>query len=221
MSDQITLRAEAGRKTGSRESRRIRRTGNVPAIVYGKGTDPLALSVNHHDLVAALSTEAGRNALINLEVGSDTILTMPKVVERHPFRNLIRHVDFVTVSLTEVTQAEVSVHFMGDALGVKEGGILSTPRTSVQIEALPTGIPNAIEVDISGLEMGDALRVSDLPVIEGVTYLDDPDAVIASVTAPAAEIVEEEELEEGEIAEEEAAEEAGEEGAESEDEGGE
>lgn len=219
MSDQITLRAEAGRKTGSRESRRIRRTGNVPAIIYGRGSDPLAVSVNHHDLVAALSTEAGRNALINLEVGSDTILTMPKVVERHPFRNLIRHVDFVTVSLTEVTQAEVSVHFVGEAAGVKEGGILSTPRTSVMIEALPMGIPNVIEVDISSLEMGDAVRVADLPVLEGVEYLDDPDDVLASITHAAAEVAEAAELEEGEEAA--AAAEEAEEGAESEDEGGE
>ncbi|HEY5685931.1 MAG TPA: 50S ribosomal protein L25 [Acidimicrobiia bacterium] len=214
MAEQITLRAEAGRATGSRESRRVRRTGAVPAIVYGKDMDPIPVAVDHHDLVAALSTEAGRNALINLAIGADTLLTMPKVVERHPFRNLIRHVDFVTVSLTEVTQAEVAVHFLGEALGVKDGGILSTPRTSVLIEALPTGIPNAIEVDISGLELGDTLRIADLPAMEGVSYLDDLDQLVASITAPAAEIVEEEpELEEGEAAEEEAAEaEAGEAG---------
>lgn len=223
MADQITLRAEGGRKTGSRESRRIRRAGNVPAVVYGKAMDPLSVSVDHHDLVAALSTDSGHNALINIEVGKDTILTMPKVVERHPFRNLIRHVDFVTVSLTETTQTEVSVHFVGDAQGVKDGGILSTPRTVVQIEALPMDIPAFIEVDISELQMGDAFRIEDLPEVAGVSYLEDPSYVVASVTAPAAEVEEEPEAEEGvEGVEGEApAEDAAAEGAASGDEGGE
>ncbi len=211
MADQITLRAEGGRASGSRESRRIRKTGNVPAIVYGKAIDPISVQVDHHDLVAALSTEAGSNALINLEVGGDTILTMPKVVERHPYRNLIRHVDFVTVSLTETTEVEVNVNFIGEAQGVKDGGLLSTARPAVLIEALPTDIPNSIDLDISELEMGDALRIEDLPEIPGVTYLEDPSYTVVSVTAPAAEVEEEPELlegEEGELLEGEEGEEA-------------
>jgi large subunit ribosomal protein L25 len=224
MADQITLRAEGGRASGSREARRIRATGNVPAIVYGKSIDdPIAVSVDHHDLVAALSTEAGTNALINIEVGKETILTMPKAVERHPYRNLIRHVDFVTVSLTETTQVEVGVNFIGEAQGVKDGGLLSTPRNSVLIEALPGNIPTAIDLDISELLMGDALRIEDLPEIEGVAYLDDPSYTVVSVTAPAAEVEEEPELlegEEGELLEGEA-EEGAEAAAAGEDEGGE
>lgn len=226
MSEQITLRAETGRATGSRESRRLRRTGSVPAIVYGKDRDPLPIAVNRRELRAALTTEAGRNALINLDVDGDTILTLPRVVETHPFRTEIRHVDFVTVSLTDRVQAEIPVHFVGEPVGVRSGGVLSTPRTTVQIEAPVVSIPTGVDLDISELEIGDALRVGDLPPIEGVLYLEDPEYTVVSVTVPAAEVEEpvEEELEgvegeEGEEAEEggeaaEASEDSGDEGGE-------
>lgn len=158
--------------------------------------DPVHVSVDHHDLLVALSTEAGSNALITLDWGDDSMLTMPKVIERHPFRSLFRHVDFVTVSLTEKVRADVNVQFVGEAEGVKEGGILSTAQNTVSIQALPTEIPTAIELDVSALGVGDSLRVADLPQIEGVEYLDDPDSVLASVTLPRAEVEEVEEVEE-------------------------
>ncbi len=218
MADQITLSAATGRTTGSRESRRIRRAGDVPAIVYGRDLDPVAVTVNHHDLVAALSTDAGRNVLINLEVDGTMILTMARQIDRHPFRNLIRHVDFVTLSLKEKTTVNVAIHLEGDAVGVREGGVLSTAMASVEIEALPTDIPSSITLDISALGVGDVLRVEDLPAIPGVEYLDEPEDVVVSVVVPAAEEepeVEEEELLEGEEPEEgeegEGAEEAAEE----------
>lgn len=202
MADQITLRARSGRTTGSRASRRLRREGQVPAIVYGKDVDaPINVAVNHHDLVAALSTEAGTNALITLDLGSDSVLTMPRIIERHPFRNEIRHVDFVTVSLTEKVSAEVHVHFEGEPVGVREGGVPSYARTTVYVEALPAEIPTSIALDISDLDIGDNLRVEDLPTIEGVEYLDEPEAVIVSVTVPRALVEEEPEEElEGEEA---------------------
>ncbi len=194
MSDQITLRAETGRATGSRASRRLRRQGQVPAIVYGKGLDPLSVAVDHHDLVAALSTEAGSNALINLETDDGTHLTMPRVVERHPFRNEIRHVDFVKLSLTDTVNTEVSIHTVGEPTGVTEGGILSLIRPVVEIEALATAIPNYIEVDVTDLEVHDSLRIEDLPAIDGVEYLEDPEAVVVTITLPAAEVEEEPEV---------------------------
>ncbi|MDX1468614.1 MAG: 50S ribosomal protein L25 [Acidimicrobiia bacterium] len=200
---QISLRATAGRASGSREARRIRREGLVPAIVYGKDVDPIAVSVDAHDLHLALHTEAGSNAIISLEVeGGETLTTMARVIERHPFRNEYRHVDFVTVDLTQTVVAEVPIHFEGTPVGVKEGGVFSPSRTHVEVEVLPTEIPGSIELDVSEVEVGGALRVVDLPEVEGVTYLDDPETVIMSVTTPAAEIEEpeevEEELEEGE-----------------------
>jgi large subunit ribosomal protein L25 len=206
MSSQLTLRAETGRATGSRESRRLRRTGLVPAIVYGKTLDdPVNVAVDAHDLHMALHTEAGANALINLEIeGQDTILTMARVIERHPFRNEYRHIDFVTVSLDETVHAEVVIHFLGTPIGVIEGGVLSPSKTHVVVETLATSIPSGIELDISGVAMGEALRIADLPELEGVTYTEEPETVLMSVTAPAAEIEEEPEEVEGEEIEGEA-----------------
>jgi large subunit ribosomal protein L25 len=171
----------------------------VPGIVYGKATDPINVAVDAHDLHMALHTEAGTNALINLEIqGKETLLTMARIIERHPFRNEYRHIDFVTVSLDETVHAEVVIHFEGTPVGVREGGVFSPSKTQVMVETLATSIPSGIELDISDVEMGGALRVADLPQIEGVVYVDDPETVLMSVTAPAAEIVEEVEEIEGE-----------------------
>lgn len=201
---EVSLHAQSGRATGSRESRRLRRTGQVPAIVYGKGTEPVSIAIDAHDLHLALHTEAGANALINLDIeGGATLLTMARVIERHPFRNEYRHIDFVTVSLDEVVTAEVAIHFEGTPVGVRDGGVFSPQRTHVVIEALPTAIPSSIELDVSDIEIGGSLRIEDLPQIDGVTYSEDPEAVVMSVTTPAAEIVEEPEGEEAEGGEEE------------------
>lgn len=228
--EQVSLRAQAGRKPGSRESRRIRRQGLVPAVVYGPDLDnAIPVSVDSHDLTVALHTEAGTNAIINLEIeGGDTVTTMARVIERHPFRNEYRHVDFLTIDLTQKTHAEVALHFEGTPVGVEEGGVFSPRRTHVLIEVLPTEIPAYIELDVTEVEIGDSLRVEDLPDIEGIEYLEESDAVVMSVTVPEAEIeepepeepelLEGEELEEGEEAAEEGAEESDEEGEESEEE---
>lgn len=221
--DQVSLRARAGRQPGSRESRRIRRTGDVPAVVYGTNLDPIPVQIDSHDLHVALHTEAGTNAIINLEIeGGDTITTIARVIERHPFRSEYRHVDFVTVDLSQKVTIEVALHFEGRPVGVEEGGVFSPRRTHIPVQVLPTEIPAYIELDVSGVEIGGSLRVEDLPELEGVEYLDDPDAVVMSVTVPAAEIeepepegvelLEGEELAEGEEAEEGAEEAEGGEG---------
>lgn len=200
--EQVSLRARAGRKPGSRESRRLRRAGEVPAVVYGPDVaDPIPLAVDAHALQLALHTEAGSNAIINLEIeGGDTLTTMARVIERHPFRNEYRHIDFQTLDLTKKTTAEVALHFEGTPVGVREGGVFSPARTHVLVEVLPTEIPASIELNIDDVEIGGTLRVEDLPEIEGLAYLEEPDAVLMSVTLPAAEI-EEPEVEEGEVAE--------------------
>lgn len=198
--EQVSLRAHTGRTPGSRASRRLRREGQVPAVVYGHDMEPINIAVDARELYGALHTELGSNALITLEVeGGDEILTMARMVERHPFRSEYRHVDFQKVSLTETVHTEIAIHFEGEPAGVLEGGVFSPRRTSVMIEALVTKIPRYVELDISGVEVGGSLRVSDLPQIEGVTYIEDLDSVVMSVTLPAAEIEEPEpEVAEGE-----------------------
>jgi len=217
MSDQITLRAQKGRETGSAASRRIRKAGDVPAIVYGADLDePMLITVNRRELRAVLTTEAGTNALINLEVDGSEHLTLARQIEKHPYRTEIRHVDFVTVSLTDTIVTDVVLDFLGTPVAAEEGGVLSTPISSVSIEVLATKIPSSIEVDVSQMTMSDSLRVSDLPELEGVTYLDDPERTVATIVIPRAEIEVEEEVAEGEeLAEgEEGAEGEGEEAAE-------
>jgi len=199
---EVTLRAETGRTQGSRPSRRLRRTGQVPAVVYGKDMEAQAIAVDGRELHGVLHTEAGLNALINLEIdGAKKRLTMAKMVDRHPVRGEITHVDFVTISLTEKTRAEVTLDLQGDPIGVREGGIIETINNSVLVEALPTEIPTSIVIDVSGMDVGDTLRVSDLPVIDGVEYIADLDEPLITVVLPAAEIAAEV-IEEGEGIEE-------------------
>jgi large subunit ribosomal protein L25 len=183
----------------------------VPAVVYGHGTESRPITVDAHDLQVALHTEAGANALINLEIdGEKPLLTMARVVDKHPFRNEYRHVDFVAISLDEKLSFEIPIHFEGTPIGVIEGGVFSPRRTTVDVLTLASTIPDFVELDVSGVQMGESLRIEDLPQLDGVEYPDDPEAVIMSVTVPAAEIEEEpeevemlegEEVPEGEEAE--------------------
>jgi large subunit ribosomal protein L25 len=186
----------------------------VPAVVYGLGSEPRHVAVDHHDLTVAFHSEGGSRALINLEVdGAEPVPTLIKAIDRHPFRNLIRHVDFLQVSLLETVETEVGLHFVGTPVGAREGGVLTPAVHTIHIEALPTQIPPTIEVDVSGLFINDALRVSDLAGIEGVAILDDPDLLLVTVSPPKVELepeVEEVEGEEGAEAEAEGVGETGE-----------
>lgn len=205
---QETLRAESRTEAGTRPARRLRRTGRVPAVVYGRGLETVPVSVDQRELSTVLRTEAGLNALINVEVeGGDSVLTVARELQRDPVRGSITHLDFIQVSLDEAIEAEVSILYAGTPVGIKEGGFVETIAATVMISALPTAIPPSIEIDISDLDIGDTLKVSDLPELDGVTYLVEEDAPLATVILPAVieEPVEEEELE-GEEAEEAAAE---------------
>ena len=189
--EQVTLRGYTGRIHGSRESRRIRREGAVPAVVYGHGQDTISVAVDRRDLYAALHTEAGLNALINLQVNGDEYLTVAREVQRHPVRGDIIHLDFIRISLDEPIEAEVPVEFTGIPVGVREGkGIVETPAASVVVSALPTNIPSHITIDITDLKVGDSARVADLPELPGVTYVSEPDHLLVMVTMPAAAPVE-------------------------------
>ena len=223
--DQVTLHAADRTANGSRESRRLRRSGMVPANIYGRGMDALSVSVDRKELYSALHTEAGYNALINVSVdGRDQLMTVAREVQRHPVRGEITHLDFIRVVLDEAIQADVSLEFVGTPVGVREeGGFVEAIATTASISALPLSIPTSIEYDISHLNIGDTAKFSDLPVIEGVEYLDDPDAPIVGVLAPRVEeepevlegeLLEGEEGEEGEAAEDGEGAEGGEESGE-------
>lgn len=205
---EVSLRAEAGRQQGSRASRRLRRAGSVPAVLYGHGSEPLPIAVDHREFAAILKGEAGDNAIISLDVdGHGTFTTLAREIVKNPTKPFINHVDFLQISLDELVTVEVDLEFVGEPLGVKnDGGIVETMRVSVEIEALPTAIPGHIEVDISHLEIHDLLTIADLPQIEGVSYLDEDDTPIVTVSIPSAVLAEEDaEAVEGEEGDEEAA----------------
>lgn len=196
--DQETLQVTPRDYGGSRPSRRLRREGRIPAVVYGRDVASTPIEVNRRDLFAVLHTDAGLNALINVEIqGGDTVLAVAREIQRDPVRGDITHLDFIKVSLDTEIEAEVSLHFVGVPAGVKDdGGIVETLETVVPIRALPTQIPTSIEADISQLGIGDTLKASDLPRMEGVAYLLDEDQPLLVVSLPAAEVEEavEEEL---------------------------
>jgi len=189
--EQVTLRGEIGRAHGSRSSRRLRRDGRVPAIVYGHGLVARPVAVDRRDLYAALHTEAGLNALISLQVESDEYLTVAREVQRHPVRGDIIHLDFIRISLDENIEAEVPVEFTGIPVGVREAkGIVETVHASVVVSCLPTAIPSHITIDISELHIGESARVADLPELPGVTYVTDPGQLLVMCAIPAAAQVE-------------------------------
>jgi large subunit ribosomal protein L25 len=186
---EITLVAHPGRATGSSESRRLRAAGRIPAVVYGHGIDATAVSVDGRDLRRALSGDSGLNQLLQLRVGEQNHLAMARMLQRHPVRHTVVHVDFQVVRRDEIISAEVPITLIGEAKAVEqEKGLIEQPLISLTINATPGAIPNAIEIDISGLGVGDAVRVGDLPLPEGVTTDLDPEeaVVIAAAGAVAA-----------------------------------
>lgn len=185
--------------SGTRPSNRLRRDGRVPGVVYGTSIEPQPIHVSSRDLYTVLHTEAGLNAIIELDVEGDAVLTVAREIQRHPVRGEIEHLDFIEVRMDTEIQAEVGVEYVGIPVGVRDdGGIVETIENSVSISALPTAIPSSIEVSIEHLSLGDTLKGADLPEIEGVTYLLDEDAPLLTVVAPAVIVEEEPTLLEGE-----------------------
>lgn len=206
---EVTLIAEPGRDPGSAASRRLRSSGRIPAVVYGHGMSGISVSVDGRDLRHALSGEAGLNQLLSLRVGSDTHLALARSLQRHPVRHTLLHVDFQVVRRDEVISAEVPIVLVGEAKAVEqEKGIIEQALTSLTVHATPSEIPSNIEVDISGLTIGEGVRVGELQLPAGVTTDVSPDEVIviASIPRAAAEEVPEGVAAEGEAAAAEGAE---------------
>jgi large subunit ribosomal protein L25 len=176
---EITLPVDTGRPVGTRSSGRLRAAGKIPGVVYGHGIEPLPVAVDARALRAALSTEAGLNALLNLEVDGQSHLTLARELQRHPVRHTVLHVDFQVVRRDEVISADVPINLEGDAVAVHQGdGVVDQQLFNLAVHATPTKIPNAITVDVSGLAIGDTVRVADLPLPEGVSTDVDPEQAV-------------------------------------------
>jgi large subunit ribosomal protein L25 len=180
---------------GSRETRRLRRQGIIPGVLYGSG-DPVAVSIEERELRRALTGAAGLHSILDVEIDGTgkAHASILKDYQVDKVRGGVTHVDLQEVRLDRAITASVSVHLIGgdNAPGVKEGGVLSQPLREIQVEALPLEVPEHIDLDVSHMATGDTLRIGDIVVQEGVKFLDDPETVVATVTAPTREVEPEE-----------------------------
>ncbi len=198
------LSAETRTATGKGANRKLRVAGRIPAIVYGKGRDTQSVALDPKALEVVLhKSGAGLNTLIDLSVAGRTDTVLVKELQRHPVHGSYLHVDFFQVDLTQKITVSVPIHFIGKARGVEFGGILDHPLRELEVECLPRAIPEFIEVDVSSLEIGQAIHVSDLHLPGGVEVKTDATLPVASVVLPAAEVeaTPTETVVEGEVAE--------------------
>src|SRR3954454_8005210 len=221
---EITLKADVGRSTGTRVSKRLRAAGRVPGVIYGLNAEPTPVDVDWRGLRQVLTGEAGLNALIGLEFGGHSELSIVKALQRHPVHHTVTHVDFLLIRRDVAITVDVPLVLEGEAEeALKEGAVVDQSLTTLSVAAKPADIPNELTVDISSLAVGDTIRVGDLTLPAGVTTEVDPEdpivtAHIVQVEVPEPTEGEGEEGAEGEGAEGEAAE--GGEGATAEGEGG-
>jgi large subunit ribosomal protein L25 len=188
---EVKLKAQKREAAGKGSARKIRSKGRVPAVLYGKDVDSVALDVDRREFVSALHTDAGMNVLLGIDVDGKTTLALTRELQRDPVRGTLLHADFVKVDRSQRVEVEVPMHLIGEAPGAKEGGVLEHPLFAVNVRCVVTNVPESIEADISRLQIGDALRVSELQVPDETEILNDPETVVASVAAP----ISEEELE--------------------------
>lgn len=185
----VTLAAAPRTNTGKQASKEVRRQGFVPANLYGHGMKPINLQVDAKALWTALNTKAGENVVIDLKVDGVKLkesTCLIKELQHNPVTDKIAHVDFTVISLTEKIDVKVHVTLKGaaEAPGVKEGGVLDIVHHELEIECLPTEIPEKIEIDVKAMKVGDTIHVKDLPLPKGVTAKLDAEEVIVSLHPP-------------------------------------
>jgi large subunit ribosomal protein L25 len=190
MSDTNTIIAELREDVGKGASRRLRRQGKVPAVIYGGHRDPVTLSVEQGELLHAVENEAFFASILEIKVGKDrTQQAVVRDMHRHPHKPVIMHIDFMRVSAEQVLRISVPVHFGGEEespAGKASGVVIQHQMTEVEIEALPKDIPEFLEVDLSEMEAGDAVMLSSIVLPEGVTIPalemegEDNDAAVAN-----------------------------------------
>jgi large subunit ribosomal protein L25 len=195
MKTSFELIAEFRQDQGKGASRRLRRDGKVPAILYGGHADARALCVSHQKLIVMLENERFYSTILNLKVGEESQAAILKDVQRHPFKNAVLHIDFQRVSDSEKIRINIPLHFKNAAIspGVKsQGGLVSHLRTQVEVSCLPKDLPEFIEVDLSGLSLNESIHLSQLTVPAGVALLElsKKDTAVVAIHAPRAEEVE-------------------------------
>lgn len=186
---QKLMNIELRSKTGKGISRQLRREEMVPGVVYGKGMDPVAVSIKYRDLQAALAGEGGQNNLITLVGGGSLDQSMAIIadLQRDAIKGTYRHVDLHRINMNEKLRVVVPVVLNGTAIGVKEGGLLDFAHHELHVECLPGNIPDHIEVDITDLKIAHSIHVSEIALPDGVKVLDNPKTPVVSVLGRAKE----------------------------------
>ena len=207
MSSDFTLAATLRTDTGKGASRRLRHAEVVPAIIYGADKDPAMITISHKNLARACEDEAFFSHILNLEVDGKAEQVIIKDMQRHPAKQQIMHADFLRVNANQALHVNVPLHFMNEDIcaGVKEGGLISHLISELEVSCLPADLPEFIEVDLSKLEIGDSIHLTELTLPKGVSSLilmqgEDHDQPVAAVHLPRAEKVVEESTEEDEAA---------------------
>jgi len=209
--ERVKLQVLERESRGSAETRRLRKQGLIPGVLYGGGHEPKAISVEERELRRVLTGDAGLHAILDVTFdGQKTARpSILKTYQQDPVKGTLTHIDLQEVRLDQAIQARVVVELIGEPVGVTEGGVLSQVNREITVEALPLEVPEHLDLDVTGMAIGDTLRLVDLPFQEGVKFLDDPEeTVLATVTMPTKfvepepeEVEGEEELEEGELPE--------------------
>ncbi|MFZ4484145.1 MAG: 50S ribosomal protein L25 [Chthoniobacterales bacterium] len=189
MSNQVSLKASLRTALGRNAVKKIKAAKAVPGILYGSGVEPTPLQIDRKAIDTLLSHTVGENILVNLEIGdggkAGARLALINEVQHHPVNQTILHVDFQAVSVNETLVAEVVIEPVGEANGVKNfGGLLEQSLRTIEVECLPKDLPDIIRVDVSGLNLGESLHVSQLPVLAGVTYVSEPEVTVFIVSEP-------------------------------------
>jgi large subunit ribosomal protein L25 len=199
---ELKLKAERREESGKGAARKLRAAGRVPAVLYGHGVGPMAVSVDAKDLFHVLHGSAGTNVLVDLQVDGAQHLSLPREIQRDHVRGRYVHVDFLAVRRDETVTVSVPVRVVGESPGVKAGGVIEHHLWELQVECLPGDVPDGIEADVSNLQVGDSLRVADLLPPQGVSVLTPLEESVVAVVIPQVRVVEEVEAaaEEGEEA---------------------
>ncbi len=187
MSDQLTLSAEPRERAGKGASRALRREGRVPAVIYGNNEEPLAIHLEERALMKQLNTGHFMNAIVMIEAGGQTARTLPKDVQFHPVTDRPIHVDFLRVGENSTVTVAVPIRFTGDeeSPGLKRGGVLNTVRHELELVCDAGNIPDEVEVNLAGLDLGDSLHISAVALPEGTSSaITDRDFTIATIVAP-------------------------------------
>jgi len=183
---QTVLVATSGRTTGSAPSRRLRAEGHIPGVLYGRGMEPVSVTIERRDLRLALSGPAGANTVLDLQVDGKSYPAVVKDLQRHPIKRTVSHIDFLQVNMNEEITVSVGIRLEGESKAVQAvGGLVDPAVDSIEVSCTPNNMPNEFVIDITDMQPHDVIRLSDLPMPAGVTPLGDPEMAIVTVLVTA------------------------------------